>query len=913
MAILISNFATGRLSSNILSTDTAVLLNTGEGAYFPSPTGGDYCIAVIEDTAGVKEVVHITARSGDSLTLTRAQEATTAQDFDSGSRLELRVTKGLLEAFLIEQPETGTDQTITANNAGDIPLTLKGAASQTADLFKIVDSTDTEVASIDASGNLVITGKLDSESVGFTANGTGAVERTVEARLETVVDLDDYDVAKDGVTDDTTKITNALARRAALGVPLYIPAGSYLYNSVVYVVEGPFLWYDNDFDTGVNPLASAETSTILLTGSTVTDAVLDPKKGKVLFSGTVEGKGGQHADVIRANLINYSTAGNGNTAIYARITNYDTNTNWSTALHGEARHGGGISIGLGAEMASYETTGALYGCVLNNTTSASETTHPISGAAKAECTNAEALHITGTTETTPNEDRSKWAYGIRFTADSLRSGAVGIFNQSDANTFIRDDGAQTWGLLLNGTYSSGAIRIPADSTIGFEATNAIRMRYSSTDLAIQFLTTGDAIIADFKTSGDQVKLGDDTGAYAHIINGAAATHRYYYPQSAGSTRWAWGVSSGAESGSDAGSDFFLNSYTDAGAYKDTPFRITRSNGKVRMTNACDVDGVLTVGDGTGSTTFIIDGAAGNTRGQYLRSNGSNRWGWFANTAAESGSNVGSDFTLYRYSDAGASLGLVMAAYRNSGDVRFYSKLISEGNMEVGDGTNAATTIIDGGAGTSRSISFSSAGVNRWALGTNSATESGSDVGSDLFIGGYSDAGAWLGTYITVNRASGRVVLQKGQLQFPATQNASTDANTLDDYEEGTWTPALDDATNSATLAAAEGTYTKVGNKVFIEGAIEVSSLGSMTGTTIRITGLPFVAKSSTSSYLHGCNIHRVFNMAFGAQGETAKGYISASHIRLLTDGAGTTGTTAMNATDLTASSQIAFTASYITA
>ena len=55
----------------------------------------------------------------------------------------------------------------------------------------------------------------------------------------------------------------------------------------------------------------------------------------------------------------------------------------------------------------------------------------------------------------------------------------------------------------------------------------------------------------------------------------------------------------------------------------------------------------------------------------------------------------------------------------------------------------------------------------------------------------------------------------GQIQFPATQSASSDANTLDDYEEGTWTPALGGAASGVSYASRTGTYTKIGNRVIL--------------------------------------------------------------------------------------------------
>lgn len=88
----------------------------------------------------------------------------------------------------------------------------------------------------------------------------------------------------------------------------------------------------------------------------------------------------------------------------------------------------------------------------------------------------------------------------------------------------------------------------------------------------------------------------------------------------------------------------------------------------------------------------------------------------------------------------------------------------------------------------------------------------------------------------------------GQIQFPATQNASANANTLDDYEEGTWTPAISfgGGTTGITYTTQTGTYTKIGNRVLIDGIITLSAKGSSTGAAL-ITGLPFTVAASTFS------------------------------------------------------------------
>jgi hypothetical protein len=80
------------------------------------------------------------------------------------------------------------------------------------------------------------------------------------------------------------------------------------------------------------------------------------------------------------------------------------------------------------------------------------------------------------------------------------------------------------------------------------------------------------------------------------------------------------------------------------------------------------------------------------------------------------------------------------------------------------------------------------------------------------------------------------------ISFPATQSASSDANTLDDYEEGTWTPSLG---GTATYNGRDGRYVKIGNRVWVLGTINVSIIG--TGSQNDISGLPFTV-SGHSGY-----------------------------------------------------------------
>lgn len=70
------------------------------------------------------------------------------------------------------------------------------------------------------------------------------------------------------------------------------------------------------------------------------------------------------------------------------------------------------------------------------------------------------------------------------------------------------------------------------------------------------------------------------------------------------------------------------------------------------------------------------------------------------------------------------------------------------------------------------------------------------------------------------------------ITFPATQDASSNANTLDDYEEGTWTPVLNGSTGligGYTATVEVGRYTKIGRVVSITASVTLSNAGSWTG------------------------------------------------------------------------------------
>ena len=97
-------------------------------------------------------------------------------------------------------------------------------------------------------------------------------------------------------------------------------------------------------------------------------------------------------------------------------------------------------------------------------------------------------------------------------------------------------------------------------------------------------------------------------------------------------------------------------------------------------------------------------------------------------------------------------------------------------------------------------------------------------------------------------ANGGVLQLKSGITFPATQVAATDVNTLDDYEEGTFTPTIigETAAGVGVYSRQDGIYTKIGNRVFFSIFIAWSA---HTGTgNMLISALPFVSNTASGNF-----------------------------------------------------------------
>ena len=107
--------------------------------------------------------------------------------------------------------------------------------------------------------------------------------------------------------------------------------------------------------------------------------------------------------------------------------------------------------------------------------------------------------------------------------------------------------------------------------------------------------------------------------------------------------------------------------------------------------------------------------------------------------------------------------------------------------------------------------------------------------------------------ITLPDATGTIVASGttpslNGITFPATQVASADANTLDDYEEGTWTPNQGSGLTVVGTFSSSGTYTKIGRVVLVIGTVQSTTSISTSGLATISSNLPFSSVAGGSAF-----------------------------------------------------------------
>jgi len=168
--------------------------------------------------------------------------------------------------------------------------------------------------------------------------------------------------------------------------------------------------------------------------------------------------------------------------------------------------------------------------------------------------------------------------------------------------------------------------------------------------------------------------------------------------------------------------------------------------------------------------------------------------------------------------------------------------------------------LTGASGTNGQALTSGGSGNAPTWTTISATPGGSttqvqynNAGAFGGISGVTTDGTRMTASTTIGVGAATPSTSGAGITFPATQSASSNANTLDDYEEGTWTPTITAYAGSITAYTSQGSYVKIGRIVFATVYAVVSNAGTASGSYI-ISNLPFSLATSAEVYGYGVNL-----------------------------------------------------------
>jgi len=268
MGIKFSNNASAQLASSINTSTTSIVVQNGQGALFPPLSAGDYFYATLVDVTNNLEIVKVTARAGDSLTVTRAQDSTIARSYSAGDVIELRPVAGALADIVVDKVSTSGAQTIGGEKTFSNLLIRGGSAdpyfqfgtTTTASSYGRFHrgGTTTDAGYIGTDGGAILGGgtgtKFGIRSTGelllisdtgvitatgnFTASGTvteNSDERlksdiqTIQNALDKVKQLRGASYVKDG-----KQSIGVIAQEVEAVVPEVVFGGSDDYKSVAY-------------------------------------------------------------------------------------------------------------------------------------------------------------------------------------------------------------------------------------------------------------------------------------------------------------------------------------------------------------------------------------------------------------------------------------------------------------------------------------------------------------------------------------------------------------------------------------------------------------------------------------------------------------------------------------------------------
>jgi hypothetical protein len=320
---------------------------------------------------------------------------------------------------------------------------------------------------------------------------------------------------------------------------------------------------------------------------------------------------------------------------------------------------------------------------------------------------------------------------------------------------------------------------------------------------------------------------------------------YILGQSAGVSRWQINLVE-----PNVAADFKVYRYNDVGTALDAPLTISRATGAVALSSTVSpsspTTGALIVAGGVGVGGAVVSGGAiiamgsapeitvrkqvsGQSCGYYGQVGAAPRWfATFGDDTAEGGSNTGSNFGIYRYSDAGTFLGVALSIARNTGNVAVPTTTASTspttgaltvtGGVGISGSLHAGTSLYLGADATQASI-LQMTGANVAGGGPGILFKKGATnlmgVGIESCLYGVGLSHDFLVHSYGISQAGLRVVYATGQVQVPTTITSTSPT------------------TGSLTVAGGVG----IGGSVFVGGNMTITRpAGNTAGLVLDTAG-----------------------------------------------------------------------------
>lgn len=232
--LVYANFAKSTLAGAITNTSLTIALSAGSGALFPPITGNQYFIGVLTDAATQlqHEVVKVTAISGDTVTVVRGQEGTTAQNWNSGDYFANLVTKGGLATF---NQNVYTTYDLSSPPSSDLSL---NAGDQVTITFESVTSVPLRVASVPGRYSIKLTvfasNSSNSDIFLFPNNTTYTNEFSRYS-----IEASDYEITSIGSSTSDPSVTPITGNVA--GFTALVPQNGVSYQNLSAFVIDMFL------------------------------------------------------------------------------------------------------------------------------------------------------------------------------------------------------------------------------------------------------------------------------------------------------------------------------------------------------------------------------------------------------------------------------------------------------------------------------------------------------------------------------------------------------------------------------------------------------------------------------------------------------------------------------------------------